>query len=69
MLVNNRPYKKLYVDRNEWEMSWLITDGVYITNFNEIYICSDEMVIRGKYESFQVNIKYKDMTFVEVGGE
>lgn len=69
VLVNNRPYKKLYVDRNEWEMSWLITDGVYITNFNEIYICSDEMVIRGKYESFQVNIKYKDMTFVEVGGE
>lgn len=69
VLVNNRPYKKLYVDRNRTELAWLITDGVYITNFNEIYICSDEMVIRGKYEKFQVNIKYKNMTFLEVGCE
>ena len=68
VIVNKRPYNKLYVPR-DWETSYLMTDSIIITDFNEVYLCSDELVIRGKYESLQINIKYKDMEFIEVGGE
>ena len=68
VVVNGRPYNKFYVPR-DWEHSYLVTDGIVITDFNEIYLCSDEIVVRGKYEALEVNIKYKHMTSLEVGGE
>lgn len=68
VIVNKRPYNKLYIPR-DWETSYLMTDSIIITDFNEVYLCSDELVIRGKYEPLQINIKYKDMEFIEVGGE
>lgn len=68
VVVNNRPYKKLYIPR-EWTLSFIHTQNIDIMDFNEVYICSDELVIRGKYEKFQVNIKYKDIETLEVGGE
>lgn len=68
VIVNGRPYNKFYIPR-EWETSWIQTNSVFISDFNEVYLCSDELVLRGKYEKFQVNIKYRDITSLEIGGE
>ena len=69
VIVNNRPYNKLYIPR-DWESSYIkINDGsIFIMEFNEVYLCTKELVIRGKYENFQVNILYKDIDSIEVGG-
>ena len=67
VVVNKRNYKKLYPP-HDWEYTFLKTDKVIIQGFHEIYICSDEIVIRDKYNLMQINIRYVDMEYLEVGG-
>ena len=68
VVVNKRPYNKLYIPR-DWSMSWLIINGMAIRDFNAVYLCTDELVICAKYEDMKINIKYRDIETLEVGGE
>ena len=68
VVVNKRPYNKLYVPR-EWSWSMLKINDIFIRDFNEVYLCSDELVIRGKYESLQINVPYKTIRTLEVYGD
>lgn len=65
--VNGRPYNKFYIPR-DWEFSWLKTDSVFIRDFNEVYVCTKELVVRGKYDNLQINLEYDSMDSLEVGG-
>lgn len=67
VIVNKRPYNKLYRPI-ECPASWLIINkDTVIKNFNAVYLCSDELVIVAKYEDMQINVKYKDIETLEVG--
>lgn len=67
VVVNKRPYNKLYLPKG-WDWSYIKTDTVFIKGFNHVYLCTDELVIRDKYDLCQINIKYKDIKTLEVGG-
>lgn len=67
VVVNKRPYNKLFIPF-EWNWSYIKTDTVFIKGFNHVYLCTDELVIRDKYALSQINIKYKDINCLEVGG-
>lgn len=67
VVVNNRPYNKLYRPL-ECPATWLIINGdTVIKNFNAVYLCTDEIVVVSKYEEMQVNIKYNSIETLEVG--
>lgn len=68
VIVNNRPYNKLFIPR-EWEWSMLRINDTYIRDFHNVYLCTDELVIRGKYDSIQINVPYKSIDLLEVYGD
>jgi len=44
-------------------------NDTYIKDFNEVYLCTDELVIRDKYAFIQINIPYKSIDLLEVYGD
>lgn len=68
VIVNKRPYNKLYIPR-EWSWSMIRVNDSFIKDFNEVYLCTDELVIRDKYEFLQINIPYKSIDLLEVYGD
>ena len=68
VIVNKRPYNKLYIPR-EWSWSMIRVNDSFIKDFNEVYLCTDELVIRDKYAFIQINIPYKSIDVLEVYGD
>ena len=62
--VNGKTYKKLYIPY--CEESTLKVNNTFIRGFNEVYICTHEIVVRDKLAMLQVNIPYRDINELEV---
>lgn len=50
-----------------WEESYLIINNTRFTGFQAVILFSNELVVRfDKFSDDQVNIPYKDITYIEV---
>lgn len=64
VVVNKRPYNKLFIPY--CDASVLRVNNSYIQNFNHVYLCNEELVVRDKLAMLQVNIPYRDINELEV---
>ena len=65
---NGRVYIKFHPDKF-WDWCMLKINNSFIRDFTEVYICTNELVIRGLYDKMQINIPYKDIDILEVYGD
>lgn len=57
----------MYFGRDN-EISYvLINNQIYIEDINEVYICTDELVLRGRYGDMKINIKYHMIKELRIG--
>lgn len=68
VLVNGHPYRRMYA-KSEWEFNYIIiNETIFIQEWKEIFFCTDELVIRGGYGDLKLNIKYRMIDQLCVGG-
>lgn len=65
IVFRKKTYKKLYVPTHN-PVGLYINNKIYIAGVNHCFICNDELVIRDKLAMMQVNIKYRDITSLEI---
>lgn len=65
VIVNRRPYNKLYIPW-DWTCGILQVNDMFINGVNHCYICSDELVVRDKLAMMQINIKYRDIEVLKI---
>lgn len=65
---NGKTYLKLHPPK-DWEWCVLRVNDSFIRDFTEVYICTNELVVRGLYDKLQINIPYRDISVLEVYGD
>ena len=64
---NNNTYH-VYRKPSDWSECLLICDYFYISHVYEVFLCTNELLVYGRFGELKVNIPYKHLTNLEVRG-